>query len=84
MKLSVPPSVAEALLIVICRCGSATSSLAIVPTPVPSRIVALPTTFERFTLNVSSGSTTVSPLTCTVTVSEVSPGAKVTVPVAAV
>ncbi len=47
-------------------------------------IVALPVALERFTLNVSVPSTRASSMVCTVTVSEVSPGAKVTVPVAAV
>ena len=39
--------------------------------------------FERFTKNVSSSSTCVSPLTVTVTVFVVSPGANVSVPLAA-
>ncbi len=54
--------------------------MTIVPTPWASAIVALPVALERFTLNVSFGSTVVSPLTCTVTVCVVTPGAKVTVP----
>jgi hypothetical protein len=47
----------------------------------PSAIVAL-AGLERLTVNVSFGSTLVSPLTCTVTVWLVAPGAKVTVPLA--
>ena len=56
----------------------------IVPTPRPSAIVALPVAFERFTSNVSGPSTRASSMVVTETGSEVSPGAKVTVPVAAV
>ncbi len=72
------PSLCETSLIVMF--DAAASSLTIVPTPWASVIVALPVAPERFTLNVSFGSTVVSPLTCTVTVCEVTPGAKVTVP----
>ncbi len=48
------------------------------PLGVGDRRVAV--ALERFTLNVSFGSTVVSPLTCTVTVCVVTPGAKVSVP----
>ena len=56
------------------------SSLLIVPTPWLSAIELFAELLVRLTLNVSSTSSLVSPLTLTVTVSEVSPGAKVTVP----
>ena len=52
----------------------ALSSLLIVPTPVPSAIVA-PVGLERFRLNVSLASSTVSPLTVTVTVAVSAPPA---------
>src|SRR5437667_36810 len=58
------------------------SSLTIVPAPWLSLIVAL-TGFERLTKNVSLGSNLVSPLTMTVTGWLVTPGANVTVPLAA-
>ncbi len=82
MNPFVPPSVAEALLIEIAAWLSDVV-VVIVPTPRPSAIAALPVAPERFTSNVSS-------LNQGVVVGlhrhrlEVSPGAKVTVPVAAV
>src|SRR3954464_6480693 len=48
--------------------GVGWSSLTIVPTAWPSTIVALPVAPVRATLNVASGSTVPSPLTCTVAV----------------
>jgi hypothetical protein len=51
----------------------------IVPTPWPSLIVAL-TPFVRLTSNVSFASSSVSPLTSTVTVFVVSPVRKVSCP----
>jgi hypothetical protein len=59
----------------------APSSSVIVPSPDPSPIVAL-TALVRLTLNVSSASSSVSPLTSTVTVFVVSPVRKVSCPVA--
>ena len=61
----------------------ATSSLVIVPTAEPSAIVA-PDGFDKLTVNVSSPSTTASPATITCTICEVTPGANVTTPDAAV
>jgi hypothetical protein len=58
-----------------------TSSSAIVPVPLPATVA--PAGFERLSVNVSAGSEVVSPLTRTVTVLLVSPGAKVSVPAAA-
>jgi hypothetical protein len=58
------------------------SSSTIVPTPVPSAIVAL-TGFDRVTVYVSSNSSRTSPLTCTITVADVSPAGIVAVPLAA-
>ena len=55
------------------------SSLRITPLPTPFRIVP-PTGAERFTKNVSSGSTVGSASTVTVTGSSTSPGANVTLP----
>ena len=52
----------------------------LVPTPVPSAITAPPMALERFTSNVSVSSTRPSSIVCTVTVSDVSPGSKVSVP----
>ena len=63
------------------RAGSGSSSV-IVPRPLASPSVAL-TGSERPTLKVSSISSSASPLTETVTVFEVSSGAKVSVPAAA-
>src|SRR5205814_618393 len=54
------------------------SSLVIVPTPVPSAMVA-PSGLLKTTLNVSSNSGVVSPLTWTVIVLVVSAGAKLSV-----
>ena len=53
----------------------------IVPRPEPSPIVAPPVGGERATVKVSLGSRSVSPTTLTVIVFEVSPLAKLTVPV---
>ncbi len=58
------------------------SSFRIVPSPVASAMPA-PTGFERSTKKTSSASTTRSPLTVTVTVLAVSPGAKLSPPAAA-
>ena len=55
------------------------SSSRMVPVPVPITIAA-PEAFERFTTTVSSDSTAVSPVTETVTVRLVSPGAKASDP----
>src|SRR6185436_18147519 len=55
------------------------SSLTIVATPWPSAIVAL-VGLDRFTVKVSFGSTAVSPLTTTLTVSDPTDGANVRVP----
>ena len=58
------------------------SSSTMVPTPWPSAMVAL-VGLLRLTKNVSFGSASRSPLTSTVMVLLVSPGAKVSVPLAA-
>ena len=58
------------------------SSFAIVPVPV-QREIGAPLGLLRLTVNVSSGSFVVSPLTVTFTVLLVSPGANVTVPLLA-
>ena len=60
----------------------AVSSLTMVPTPVPVPMPA-PVALTRFREKVSLLSTVVSPTTVTLTVADVWPGAKVTVPVAA-
>jgi hypothetical protein len=60
--------------------GGGSSSM-IVPTPVPSAIVAL-TGLESVTAYDSSTSSSASPFTCTVTVADVSPAWIVTVPAA--
>jgi hypothetical protein len=63
----VMPLFPSALLASAAAIDSEASSFRIVPVPVPAAIVA-PLGFDSTTVNVSSGSTTVSPLTCTVTV----------------
>ncbi len=63
-------------------CGPVASSLAIVPTPWPSAIVA-PTGADRFTRNVSVGSTAASPTTETAIDLLVWPGLNVRLPVSA-
>jgi len=63
------------------RGGSSSSTM--VPTPWASATVAL-VAFTRSTVKVSSGSSRVSPVTWTLTVLDVSPGEKVTVPLVAV
>src|SRR5262245_9781100 len=63
--------------------GGAASSLVMVPGPGLSASVAL-LGVPRLTKKVSSASLTVSPVTLTVMVLEVSPGAKDSVPLAAV
>ena len=63
-------------------CESGTSSLTIVPVPMPCAMAA-PTAPDSTTPNVSSASTAVSPTTATATVCDVLPGGKVTVPLAA-
>jgi hypothetical protein len=68
------PSVTVGSLIAI----DGSSSLVIVPSPSPSPIVAVAETLERSTSKPSSGSSVVSPLTVTVTVSDVSSGTNVT------
>jgi hypothetical protein len=61
----------------------AKSSFRIVPVPVPASIVA-PLALESVTVNVSSGSTFVSPLTTNTVIDLlVSPGANVSVPLVA-
>jgi hypothetical protein len=62
--------------------GAASSSV-IVPTPVPSAIVAFVGT-DKTTLNVSLDSLSVSPLTVIETFCVVTPAAKVNVPLPAV
>ena len=59
--------------------GGGTSSLRMVPLAAPLTMVA-PLGLLRVTVKPSSGSTRVSPLTCTVMVWLLSPAAKVTVP----
>src|SRR3954468_4601626 len=59
--------------------GGATSSLVMVPAPVPSAKVA-PVGLERTTLKLSLASTAASPIAATVIVFCVSPAAKVSVP----
>src|SRR6185436_19876846 len=59
--------------------GDDDSSLTIVPMPWPSPIAAL-VGFDRFTVKVSFGSRTVSPLTTTSTVSVPTDGENVNVP----
>ena len=61
----------------------AASSLVMVPIAVPSAMVA-PLGEASVSVRVSLPSTAVSPLTCTCTTFEVSPAAKVKVPLAAV
>src|SRR5947209_788814 len=56
-----------------------TSSLTMVAVAVPPAMVAFADGVDRFTLNVSFASGTVSPFTLTVTLFEVSPGLNVTV-----
>ena len=63
--------------------GGATSSLVMVPIAMRSDRVT-PEGFDKVTMKVSLGSATVSPRTPTVTVFEVWPAAKVSVPEAAV
>jgi hypothetical protein len=63
--------------------GGTSSSSTIVPMPCASAIVALEA-FDRFTWKVSSPSTSVSPTTATGIVCVVTPGAKVSVPLALV
>ena len=66
------------------RAGNgAVSSLVMVPIAVPSAMVA-PLGDERASVSVSLASTAVSPDTCTRTTLEVSPAAKVSVPLSAV
>ena len=55
------------------------SSLTMVPVPVPVPIVA-PVAADSASVTVSFASTTVSPVTATWTIFEVSPAAKVSVP----
>ncbi len=62
--------------------GVATSSLMMVPIAEPSAMVA-PVGEDRVSVSVSLASTAVSPETCTWTTFEVSPAAKVSVPVRA-
>ena len=62
--------------------AGASSSSVIEPVPEPSASVAF-TGDERPTVNVSSCSSAVSPVTATETDFDVSPGANVTVPLAA-
>src|SRR5437773_668118 len=69
-------------VIVMCVVVGCLFLLSIVPAPWLSLIVAL-TGFERLTKNVSLGSNLVSPLTVTATGWLVTPGRKVTVPLAA-
>ena len=59
---------------------AAVSSSVMVPTPWPSAMTAPPVGLDRLTRNVSSSSSTRSPLTRIVTVWVVEPGAKVRVP----
>ena len=59
------------------------SSVRIVPIAVARAIVA-PDGLDNVTVNVSVGSTVASPVTATVTVCEITPGAKVSVPEPAV
>ena len=59
------------------------SSVVIVPVAVARAMVA-PDGLDNVTVSVSVGSTVASPVTATVTVCEITPGAKVSVPEAAV
>ena len=70
------PSVTDTSLMEIVGCAS---SLLIVPTPWLSAIVAF-VALDRFTLKVSFGSNTVSPLTVTLIGCEVWPAVNVKVP----
>ena len=63
--------------------SGAMSSFVMVPIAVPSTMVA-PLGDDKVSVRVSLASTAVSPLTCTCTTFEVSPAAKVKVPLAAV
>ncbi len=76
MDVPALPSACERSLTL--RAAGASSSV-IVPTPWPSWIVAC-TGFVRSTVKVSSNSSSVSPLTATLTVFEVWPGVKVSEP----
>ena len=82
VAVTVPVFPSVTVLLPIETVGTGSSSV-IVPTPVPSAIVAL-TGFESSTVNVSLSSSSVSPFTSTGSVSVVSPGRKVSVPDAAV
>ena len=79
-KLVVPLSPSARVTSLIARAGGGTSSFVIVPSPWASEIVA-PVAPDRLTVNVSSGSTVVSPLTRTVIVAVAWLAAKFTVPV---
>ena len=72
------PSAKETLLMAIVG-GAATSSLTIVPTALPSAMVA-PVADDRASLSVSVASTAVSPETWMLTTFEISPAAKVSLP----
>ncbi len=79
LTLPVFPSVTETLL--IDRAEVSSSTIVPVPVALPRAALVGP---DRVTVKVSLFSSTVSPSTVTETVLAVSPGAKVTVPVAAV
>ncbi len=79
VRVAVPPSVTVASPRLI---TTAPSSFRIVPVACPSAIVAF-TAFDRFTRNVSSGSTVLSPLTATVIVPVVAPAGIVALPLTA-
>ena len=70
------PSVTVMLLIDSVRA----SSSVIVPKPKPEPAIVAFVGFDRFTENVSFGSTTTSPITWTMICFETSPGLNVTVP----
>ena len=62
--------------------GAVVSSLVMVPVAT-ARVSVAPEESDNVTLNVSFGSTAVSPMMSTCTVCAVTPGSKVSVPVAA-
>ncbi|MEZ5667269.1 MAG: hypothetical protein R3F55_07520 [Alphaproteobacteria bacterium] len=74
------PSALSALSAAMDNCAGSASSLRMVPVALAVATVAPPEAFDSVTAKVSSLSTVVSPATCTVIVFDVSPAAKLTVP----
>ena len=78
-SIAVEPRLPSFTFVPTIRTEGASSSSRIVPVPPAVPIVAF-AAFERVSTTVSSGSSSVSPLTETETVLPVSPGSKVRVP----